>query len=605
MASQPLWRQDELSALQSFIDEQQQWLDSVLDTLGWNQERLTQIGKRQPRLMQCPYNQHHFIDKASLERHKLKCRYGVTDVVSDFETVKTSSRFVKISPSIFEAVKKFAKSTDESTVKIANPVQQQPRRDFIDQSDVVVESHDQFSSLESRTATPQSLLAQGPLHIIRYIKSWSMVPADFHKVSSASLNPVEVKAWLFTNLPNKHTYSSHLGGEIQAVEAVLQALTSSASITPDAVLTQLTPLFNLQCRSFVLKLWKFLHVAALQRQHTILDSVVEDLAPLPSTAVSFLEEEEGDIVGGRVTEPDSFADKIQAIAAEEERTPSPLPPLPPDNIPHILTPLERRLLYDYVVEVGGAVPGSQSKDPGLFRDDAAAIKAKLKQQAREESERVASEGGVKEGEGRGRESALNQMKRERDYRRRRQKYRARNVHITRRTPAQVMRDIISARMKEISGGSALVREAGLAAVDDGLSSKSDQRNIIQDAPSTVHSMEREERKERDSGSPHRQRERSQRSRSRERARSSQGARRSRHSRSRERRKSRSKSRERRKRHDRKERDRKRSRDREDKKSGAEKSSVRETHKHHSRSEKEKSRVRTKSEKDRDTSAGSR
>ena len=41
----------------------------------------------------------------------------------------------------------------------------------------------------------------------------------------------------------------------------------------------------------------------------------------------------------------------QAIAAEEERTPSPLPPLPPDNIPHILTPLERRLLYDYVVEV--------------------------------------------------------------------------------------------------------------------------------------------------------------------------------------------------------------------------------------------------------------
>ena len=45
MASQPLWRQDELSALQSFIDEQQQWLDSVLDTLGWNQERLTQIGK--------------------------------------------------------------------------------------------------------------------------------------------------------------------------------------------------------------------------------------------------------------------------------------------------------------------------------------------------------------------------------------------------------------------------------------------------------------------------------------------------------------------------------------------------------------------------------
>lgn len=59
--------------------------------------------------------------------------------------------------------------------------------------------------------------------------------------------------------------------------------------------------------------------------------------------------------------------------------------------------------------------------------------AKLKQQAREKSEMDAKEG--EEG-GRGRVS-LYQMKKERDYRRRRQKYRARNVHITRRTPAQV------------------------------------------------------------------------------------------------------------------------------------------------------------------------
>lgn len=48
----------------------------------------------------------------------------------------------------------------------ANPVHQQ-RRDVINQSDVVVESHDQLPSLESRITTPQDLLAQGPLHIIR------------------------------------------------------------------------------------------------------------------------------------------------------------------------------------------------------------------------------------------------------------------------------------------------------------------------------------------------------------------------------------------------------------------------------------------------------
>ena len=59
--------------------------------------------------------------------------------------------------------------------------------------------------------------------------------------------------------------------------------------------------------------------------------------------------------------------------------------------------------------------------------------AKLKQQAKEESEK--SEGG------RGGKVSLHQMKKERDYRRRRQTYRARNVHITRRTPAQVYIDI--------------------------------------------------------------------------------------------------------------------------------------------------------------------
>ena len=60
-----------------------------------------------------------------------------------------------------------------SSAKTAIPVQPQQRRDFIAQSDVVVESHDsdvtkrQFSSLESSVSTPQDLLAQGPLHIIR------------------------------------------------------------------------------------------------------------------------------------------------------------------------------------------------------------------------------------------------------------------------------------------------------------------------------------------------------------------------------------------------------------------------------------------------------
>ena len=87
--------------------------------------------------MQCPYNQHHFIAKTSVERHKLKCRYGVVGVVSDndFEPDNKSSTVVNISeyqqyctffqfqfdicihvytgPSIMAAVKKYAANSCE------------------------------------------------------------------------------------------------------------------------------------------------------------------------------------------------------------------------------------------------------------------------------------------------------------------------------------------------------------------------------------------------------------------------------------------------------------------------------------------------------------
>jgi hypothetical protein len=200
-------RYDELSALKLFIEEQQHWLDSVLETLGWNKESLEQ---GQPCLVQCPYNDRHFIAKSSVEKHKPKCRYGVVGVTTDNEVVSdkrtSNSTFVSIDSSIVQAVKKYAATTGENRgSESVQPTQQ--RRDYIDQSDVVVESHDiGVSSLESQTVTPPDLQAQGPLHTIRYIKAWPLVPADFVDISSGSLNPVEVKAWLFTNLPDKHRH---------------------------------------------------------------------------------------------------------------------------------------------------------------------------------------------------------------------------------------------------------------------------------------------------------------------------------------------------------------------------------------------------------------
>ena len=56
-------------------------------------------------------------------------------------------------------------------------------------------------------------------------------------------------------------------------------------------------------------------------------------------------------------------------------------------------------------------------------------------------------------------SALEVMQEQRDYKRRRQRYRARNTHVTKRRPAEVARDMIRERMQELFPDSA-EHEAG-------------------------------------------------------------------------------------------------------------------------------------------------
>jgi hypothetical protein len=46
-------------------------------------------------------------------------------------------------------------------------------------------------------------------------------------------------------------------------------------------------------------------------------------------------------------------------------------------------------------------------------------------------------------------SELDKLQEQRDYKRRRQKYRAKNVHITKKTPTATARDIINTRMEEL------------------------------------------------------------------------------------------------------------------------------------------------------------
>jgi len=120
------------------------------------------------------------------------------------------------------------------------------------------------------------------------------------------------------------------------------------------------------------------------------------------------------------------------------------PPLPMDAVFFSHSQSERRVMYEYVVQAGRATAPSNkpAMDPDLYRDDLAVLKgylhhtvvlfvilvgvmaAKLKSQA--------------EQAGPSDSKSYRQLLREkRDYKRRRQKYRAKNSHITRRKTSEV------------------------------------------------------------------------------------------------------------------------------------------------------------------------
>lgn len=47
-----------------------------------------------------------------------------------------------------------------------------------------------------------------------------------------------------------------------------------------------------ESKSFVLDLWKYIHISRLQSQHGIEDSFVDDIVPLTAAAILHLPEEE-------------------------------------------------------------------------------------------------------------------------------------------------------------------------------------------------------------------------------------------------------------------------------------------------------------------------
>eukprot|EP00002_Diphylleia_rotans_P028044 TRINITY_DN5653_c0_g1_i1.p1 TRINITY_DN5653_c0_g1~~TRINITY_DN5653_c0_g1_i1.p1 ORF type:complete len:471 (+),score=101.84 TRINITY_DN5653_c0_g1_i1:873-2285(+) len=210
------------------------------------------------------------------------------------------------------------------------------------------------------------------------------------------------------------------------MEFIYDILCEVETASPFFVADQLQDFFGAKTFSFVLALWKYIWLTDLESRKEHLNQIIQK----PNTSENDLES-----------------------AATPFNHPPPLPPNPPpdqrnflgnrqmeDKKPIIsmegasLIPEVRRKLQQYVDDISYA---EFMRSSNGLPDMSAFLRA----------DNFRYVGNRKDGNQPKTKEEL--LAEERDYKRRRQSYRAKNVHLTKRTPTQVFRDIIEMRMQEI------------------------------------------------------------------------------------------------------------------------------------------------------------
>lgn len=411
-------QQRELCKLSEYIKEKESFLQEFVDKLGYTTWEELQM---KPQMVQCPYNKNHFVPETTLQRHAELCQYVTMGMDRKF-----AEEYLETRDFSYEGVDNIASVTIDSS--ICQAVSQYVRNKQIthDSHMTTVNIH----LLEDHQDVPLEILqSNDPIVIIRYMKSWRQIPRSYCVLPPSSIHPITMKSWMFNNLPDNHVYQHETGGELHVVEDILHHIYATPTLTPNMLSDRIHPLLYTNTERFVLSFWKFICILRIQQQHNIHDKTVEELLPL-----SLVSQTSQDSRGTSAT----LVSEIQALAKCTEAPPTRSThqcPLPAVYHSYHMSPEERKILYDYTIELSREKLGRSKdyiNDPDLIRDDIKSVTKKQKDNENEDDK-----------------SYLEVLKDMRDYRRRRQSYRAKNVHITKKTPKQIFHDIIETRMKEI------------------------------------------------------------------------------------------------------------------------------------------------------------
>eukprot|EP00118_Oscarella_pearsei_P010488 m.64647 g.64647 ORF g.64647 m.64647 type:complete len:438 (+) comp35269_c0_seq3:17-1330(+) len=392
-------RRSFVTELGQFVVETKRSFEELASSLGWTLERLSQADND---FASCPYDSSHRVPVSSLRKHTTRCRLRRQNIDPRSNDEESTDFFYENSRSVTTV--RIDKSLRKRILK-RNQEINEVRKDF------AIEE----SSLED--TKQQTPAFRNALDEIEFIYSWSQIPASYCKLDLSALEPNSVKGWIVNHLPAVGQFQSATL-EVDLIHFVYSSL---FACSPEAIGSRLTPYLAGDAPHFVLSLWKFLALSLVQSKNKLNQDDVDD-AKLRGQAK--LKASQGNKTGASLVS--LLADEDNAASNEDDDFSDEERPLTVD---------ERRAVYDYVAEKSRLesrrAPTDMTELLAEATEDFERVKAKLQQPQQSDETKTYNE----------------QIAILRDYKRRRQSYRAKNTRITKRTPTQVLKDLIDVRME--------------------------------------------------------------------------------------------------------------------------------------------------------------
>eukprot|EP00117_Sycon_ciliatum_P009264 scpid56271/ scgid11627/ U11/U12 small nuclear ribonucleoprotein 48 kDa protein len=271
---------------------------------------------------------------------------------------------------------------------------------------------DHYATLQGTQTWISPGLALSPMETLRKVFGWQLIPHQFWHVDIQPLDHSAVEKWIKSNIPASTLMSTVVDIESQLLNVVMSLL-QSPSCSADSTLMQLKPLLGRSGREFVLRLWKFLIALGmspslgLATHHVFLVEAATKQQPNPAA---------------------------QGGSSELHARLAPYMHIPCSLLSSLLTPAQRLALYEHAVEVAR---DAMRQAEFTAEDLLTAIEEHPGSKVYDEEDRQKAQ------------DLVDLLAQERDYKRRRQSYRAKNVHITKRNAVEIMRDLIAVGMKEL------------------------------------------------------------------------------------------------------------------------------------------------------------